>query len=425
MNKSILKTVIREQHKQTRPPEGHIQREKLAVIQQVLHTPEIIVISGIRRCGKSTFLDQIRALYPQSDYYLNFDDDRLIQFSVSDFQLLLEVLIEEFGEQDVFFFDEIQNIPGWERFIRRLHSQGKKSYVTGSNATMLSRELGTHLTGRYYPIELYPFSFYEIVSHQAPMLLNHLDGLTTSEKGLMMSLFNTYLIQGGFPGYLAFKQPDYLKTLFDSILYRDIVSRYHLKDDLAIKETAFFAASNIGKEVSFSKLAHHLGLSNAVTVKQYFHYLESVYLSFLVRKYDPSLKKQIANTKVMYGIDPALSRLIGFRPTEDEGRFLENSVFLELKRRGAELFYHKDKKGCDFLVREGTLITQAIQVSKTIDDLETRSRELAGLADALEHYPHAKGMILTEDHQETLTLNLTDGVKEVQVWPIWKWLLIR
>jgi hypothetical protein len=161
-------------------------------------------------------------------------------------------------------------------------------------------------------------------------------------------------------------------------------------------------------------------------VKQYFHYLESVYLSILVRKYDPSLKKQLANAKVMYSIDPALSRLIGFRPTEDEGRFLENCVFLELKRRGADLFYHKDKRGCDFLVREGTVITQAIQVSKEISDPDTKKRELEGLADALAHYPYAQGMILTEDTESQITISLSEGrAQEVQIIPIWKWLLMR
>ena len=219
---------------------------------------------------------------------------------------------------------------------------------------------------------------------------------------------------------------NYLKVLVDSILYRDIVTRYQIRDDLALKETAYYAASNIGKKVSFTKLSQLLGLSNAITVKHYFSHLESVYLMFLIRRYDPSLKKQLANTKVMYGIDSALCRLIGFRPTDDEGRFLENIVFLELKRRQHEIFFHKGKKGCDFLLRNGTVITHAIQVSKQMSNPETRQRELAGLADALAHYPDAEGFILTEDEQATVNLKQSDGRNvEIRIIPIWKWLLSR
>lgn len=120
---------------------------------------DISVISGVRRCGKSTLLHEIRSKQTEKDYYFNFDDDRLINFTVGDFQLLYEVFIEFFGEQSTFYFDEIQNIDGWERFVRRLHDYKNTVYLTGSNASMLSRELGTHLTGRYYQQELYPFSF--------------------------------------------------------------------------------------------------------------------------------------------------------------------------------------------------------------------------------------------------------------------------
>jgi len=423
MDRTLLLAIIREQHEATRA-QPSIPRSMMGVLNHYRNTPEIIVISGIRRCGKSTFLGQIRAQYEQSDYYLNFDDDRLMHFQVSDFQLLLELFSEEFGDQTTFFFDEIQNINGWERFIRRLHDQGKKAYITGSNATMLSRELGTHLTGRYIPIELYPLSFYEIVSHEAPHLLSSITALTTTKKGEMMRLFREYMTHGGFPGFRAFRQPDYLKTLFDSILYRDIVSRYHLRDETALKETASYAASQIGKELSFSKLRQLLGLSSPHTVKNYFDYLESVYLCFLIKKYDPSLKKQLLNAKVPYFVDSALCRIVGFRPTEDEGRFLENTVFLELKRRNHDIFFHKGKKGCDFLIREGLHILQAIQVTKTMKNPDTRKRELDGLVEALETYPNATGLIVTEDEEFTEILTLSDQTTRViHGIPIWKWLL--
>ena len=124
-----------------------------------------MIISGLRRAGKSTIQRMLQLELAKSDYYFNFDDERLVQFQVKDFQMLLEVLIELFGDQSTFYFDEIQNIEGWERFTRRLYEQGKKIYITGSNARLLSKELGTHLTGRYIQLEVYPLSFREVISH--------------------------------------------------------------------------------------------------------------------------------------------------------------------------------------------------------------------------------------------------------------------
>ncbi len=186
MDRNILKSVIREQVQQ-RESLSDIPRTAMKTLLEFAKTPEIVVISGVRRCGKSTLIHQLRETQKQKDYFLNFNDDRLIHFRLEDFQLLWELLIEEFGEQDVFYFDEIQNVPGWERFVRRLHDQKKKVYVTGSNATMLSCELGTRLTGRYLQLSLFPLSFKEIVSFQLKSL-SQLDAPPTVLKGKLTLL---------------------------------------------------------------------------------------------------------------------------------------------------------------------------------------------------------------------------------------------
>jgi predicted AAA+ superfamily ATPase len=164
-------------------------------------SPEIIIITGIRRCGKSTLLQQIRAIQPQKDYYINFDDERLVRFKVEDFQMLMEVFHELFGEQKTFYFDEIQNVELWEQFVRRLHDTGNKIYITGSNARMLSRELGTHLTGRYLSVELYPFSFNEFIAFRNPELLVK-NIHKTSVKAEILSLFHDYFNNGRFPNFV-------------------------------------------------------------------------------------------------------------------------------------------------------------------------------------------------------------------------------
>jgi uncharacterized protein len=160
--KELLKSVIFDQQKLG----WNTRNVKRDFPPAYLYNQEIVVITGIRRCGKSTLLQQIRVEQVEKDYFINFDDERLIQFRVEDFQILYETFIELFGVQKTFYFDEIQNIAGWERFVRRLHDYGNKVFITGSNANMLSRELGTHLTGRYVSHELYPFSFREFLEYK-------------------------------------------------------------------------------------------------------------------------------------------------------------------------------------------------------------------------------------------------------------------
>jgi predicted AAA+ superfamily ATPase len=420
MDKEILLQVIRDQREMPKK-QNTVKRDKLREIERHKNTGQIVVISGLRRCGKSTLLEQIRRSEKLSDYYLNFDDDRLIEFKVSDFQLLLEVFIEQFKEQDIFYFDEIQNIKGWERFVRRLYEKGKKVYVTGSNASMLSKELGTHLTGRYVQVELYPFSFKEFlefnkVSHTLRA------GLSSSERSEIKRQFLRYSEVGGIPEYVKTGQQDYIKMLFDNIIYRDIFARYGVSNEKQFKELVYFIASNIGKDISFNSLKNMLGLGSANTVREYLYYLENSYLIYLVTKYERSVKKQLYGNKKTYMIDNALAKLVGFRYDDEKGRMLENTVFLELKRRGLEVYFYRDKRECDFLIKKGNKITEAIQVCFVMHDEQTRKRETEGLIDALKEFNLHTGMILTNDEESTLSIK-QDKTYKIQIKPVWKWLI--
>jgi hypothetical protein len=380
----------------------------------------IVIISGIRRCGKSVLLQQIRKKQREQDYYLNFDDERLINFSVDHFQLLYEVFVELFGVQNTLYFDEIQNVLGWERFVRRLHDSGAKVFITGSNASLLSRELGTHLTGRYLQYELFPFSFAEYLQ-QRKIYPERLDGLTTIEKGNMLSAFNEYLKIGGFPGYYRNKMNDYLKYLYESVLYRDVMVRNNITNEKELLKLVNFLSGNIAKIHSTTSLAKVIGVKNVTTVKNYISYMEDAYLLFQVVKYDHSLKAQYINPKKVYFIDTALSRILGFRTSEDYGRILENLVFLELKRRKHEIFYHSSKSECDFLIKEGNKISTAIQVSGYIADQQTRDREIKGLMEAMKTQNLDIGYLLTADTNEVILVDK----KTIHIIPVWKWLLSK
>jgi predicted AAA+ superfamily ATPase len=414
MNYESIKQIILEQKAINLPKKLVVRTlwEKLKPLQENNH---IIIIKGMRRSGKSTFIQYIRSQQSSPHLYFNFDDDRLVDFTIHDFQLLLETLIETNGPAKIIFFDEIQNIPGWEKFVRRLHDQNYKLYLTGSNAQLFSHELGTHLTGRYIALEMYPYSFKEFITTYG-YTLDPDRIYTTEDKAYLKSVFNDYFEIGGIPDYVRFRQPDYLKDLYEGILYRDIIVRHNLSKEQSLKSLVYYLASHIGKDVSFNRLKNMLKLSNAATVSDYCHYLEMSYLCFFVNRYSPSLHAKTHYGKKEYFIDHHLARKIGFRTSSDRGRLLENIVFLELKRRGYDVYFHREKKECDFVIKREHTIVQAIQVTVELDALETRQRELEGLQEAMSAYGLEKGMILTEN---------TEGQYDnINVIPVWKWLLV-
>lgn len=412
--KQLLKDIIIDQ-KSFLPSKKTIIR---SFSEKYLNNEEIIIISGVRRCGKSVLLQQIRDRLPQKDYFFNFDDDRLGNFTVENFQQLYEVFIELYGEQNYFYFDEIQNIVGWEHFAKQLYNSGKKVFITGSNARMLSKELGTYLTGCYIAIELYPFSFSEFLDFREQQhLLGDISG--TIARGEIQSAFNDYLKQGGFPIYLKSEDGIVLKTLYDNILYKDVMVRNQIVNEREVKELVYYTVSNIGKPLTYTSLAKVIGVKNSTTVKNYLEYIENTYLLFSLSKLDYSVKAQLRNPKKVYAIDNALVSRLGFHFSGEEGRLLENMVYIELRRRGGEIFYHNSGSAeCDFVVRDGFRVMQAIQVCYLFGNSDTREREIRGVQDAMDTYHLLEGTIITNTYEEEVKY----GDKIVHILPAWKWL---
>lgn len=415
--KDLLKQIILEQqeilHAQNK---RYVQRY---IADEWLQTSEILIISGIRRCGKSVLMQQIRDRLVEKDFFFNFDDERLANFKLDDFQKLQECFVELFGEQHTYYFDEIQNIEGWERFVRRLYNAGNKIVITGSNARMLSRELGTHLTGRYIQVEIYPFSFQEYLAmNEIPVNAKTL--YTTTGRATMVKSFVKYMECGGFPKFLQDGSVSYLTSLYESIIYRDILTRNGLTNEKEMLELMFYLASNATKRVTYSSLGKVVGIQHPDTIKNYLEYIQQTYLISQLFRYDPSVKKQMMSPKKIYFVDNAIIKRIGFNATENNGVFLENLVFIELKRRGWDVYYYADKKECDFIVRKGLHISDAYQVTLKMDSPQTREREIAGVREAMQAYSLSKGYILTFEGKETI--NFDDGTI-VEVIPVWEWIL--
>lgn len=415
--KDLLKQIILEQQEILHAPnKRYVQRY---IADEWLQTSEILIISGIRRCGKSVLMQQIRDRLVEKDFFFNFDDERLANFKLDDFQKLQECFVELFGEQHTYYFDEIQNIEGWERFVRRLYNAGNKIVITGSNARMLSRELGTHLTGRYIQVEIYPFSFQEYLAmNEIPVNAKTL--YTTTGRATMVKSFVKYMECGGFPKFLQDGSVSYLTSLYESIIYRDILTRNGLTNEKEMLELMFYLASNATKRVTYSSLGKVVGIQHPDTIKNYLEYIQQTYLIFQLFRYDPSVKKQMMSPKKIYFVDNAIIKRIGFNATENNGVFLENLVFIEMKRRGWDVYYYADKKECDFIVRKGLHISDAYQVTLKMDSPQTREREIAGVREAMQAYSLSKGYILTFEGKETI--NFDDGTI-VEVVPVWEWIL--
>jgi predicted AAA+ superfamily ATPase len=411
MNISILETVVFEQKDFFTKEDKTILRN--ICFDEFIKTEQIVVISGVRRSGKSTLLRQFASHY--TDYrYLNFDDERLIRFEVDDFSTLM-LLWQKQGNFTTIFLDEIQNVPQWERFVRRVFNEGYKIFITGSNSKLLSSEFGTHLTGRYKMIELFPFSFSELLTLKE-ISFNILQ--TTIQKAALLATFDEFLSGGGFPYYCKTGENDFLTLLYDNILYKDVLFRFAIREKRTFRELANFALSNIAKEFSYENVAKTLNIKSSTTVKNYLENMEEAYLIFTLQKFDFSLKKQYTSNKKIYVIDNGLRNSVAFYFSEDKGRLLENTIFLELKRRGGELFFHKDKKECDFIVQRGTHVTEAIQVCIEVNE-SNKEREINGLLEAMNYYNLKEGSIVTLNQNEKLE---NDG-KHIHILPAYEFLL--
>lgn len=412
MNKNILKEAVLDQRELFDKKGDFVER---VFPKEFLTTKKISVISGIRRSGKSTLLHQISQSFP-SFAYLNFEDERMLDFSYQDFNALLEVFLELYGEQQVYLFDEIQNVFGWEKFVRRLFTDGKKIFVTGSNAKLLSSELATALSGRHIKFELYPFSFKEFLDFNGFQFKKN---YTTKERGLIIRRFNDYLEFGGFPEIAGSQSKKELKQLYQDVLIKDLLIRFKIRETKAFRDMALYLLSNVSSPFSFHDIRNMLGIKSVTSVKNYIDFFEEAYLFYNLYKFDYSVRKQIINDRKIYSVDTGIVNAVAFKFSENLGKNLENAVFIELKRREREIYYHKAKKECDFLVKEGMKITAAIQVSHNLSGPKTKKREIDGLLEAMETHQLKNGIIITLDEEKEERVNSF----KVKIIPAWKWIL--
>lgn len=415
----IYLQALYNQKEKLKLPADNIERELFESLRHYFYADNRInIITGLRRTGKSTLLKNL--IYSLNNFiFINFDDERLSQFSANNFNVLNEAALRVYGKSDYYFFDEIQNVPGFEVFVRRLHDEGKKIVITGSNSSLLSVELGSKLTGRYKSFELYPFSFSEY------LLYNHVELSESSfyvseEKVELLKHFDFWFNNGGLPEYLKYKDADYVKTLYENIIYRDIVARYGIKKISELQSLARMLTNNLSLPITYNALKNALQLSNSETVKEYLGYLSNSWLFFELRKYSELLKQQLRAPKKVYMIDIAFNKLIGFNTSENLGRRLENIVYVELKRRNNEIYYYQNGGECDFVVKTLNGNIELFQVCYNLNP-QNNKREIAGLISAMNYFRINNASILTYNQEEIQKIEN----KKIRIIPVWKWMLAK
>ena len=399
LKETLAKTLAAQKENILSTDKG-IEREMLAKIKPVPGYAS--VISGIRRSGKSTLLRQLISDNTAFNY-LNFEDVRIFGFDLKDFKRLEDIFSEE-SSSDLYFFDELQNVEGWERYIRTLLDTKKTVVITGSNASLLSKELGSKLTGRHLRYELFPFSFKEALSFW-------------NIKPSLQS-FEEYLQTGGMPEHLKQQNEMILQELFNDIIARDITVRYNLRNPKLVKELALYLLSNVGKEFSFQKLRKMYDLGSVNTVISLIGYYEDSYLLFTVPQFDFSLKKRLVNAKKVYAIDTGFIRANSVSFSQDKGRILENLVFIQLKRFGREVFYFKKDNECDFVTRDASKKLELFQVCFELNE-DNKDREINGILAAMDYTKQKSGTIFTLNQTDELEFDK----RTIFVKPVWKWLL--
>ncbi len=421
--KELFKYLIKEFHEKQLP-------ELYFRSLEIPETRKIVSLIGARRIGKTSYFYQIinkleKSVGREHILYINFEDERILPLDVKDLNDILEAYYELYpenlGDTVYLFFDEVQNVPGWELFVRRLYDRGDlRLFLTGSSSKMLSKELATSLRGRTLAFYLYPLDFREYLAFRGVEPVKDFE--YSKQRFELKKLFEEYLYEGGFPE-VVLEAPEIrqkiLQDYFEMIIYRDLVERFSIRNTGLLKNLTKYLITNIGNPFSTNSYYKSIKQEQAVskaTLLEYVSNLEDINLIYFLPLFSYSLRKQTINPRKVYCIDNGLRNAVSFTFSKDEGRLAENLVFLELMRREKEVYYWKNRGEVDFVLKEKEGSLTAINVSYTDRIEERETRALDEFSGSEEFGGQVKEMILlTKDTEKT-----ENGIRYI---PLWKWML--
>ncbi len=396
---------------------------------------QVITITGPRRAGKSYLMRQMvrrlseNGVRKENILFVNFEDPRFTSLDTNLLGQIYDVyqgFLSPTGTPYI-FFDEIQDVDGWEKWVRTMHELRRaKIIVSGSNAHLLSRELGTLLTGRHIDLTVFPLSFREYLIFNKIELKAPFEVI--GKESQINGLLHKFIEMGSFPEVaLSAKKKEILLNYFEDLLTKDLIKRFRVRKGPVMKSLIKYYLSNAGNLITFRSAGKSLQ-TNTDTIERFSQYFEDVYLVFFLKRFSYKVKEQEKSPRKLYAIDTGLCNSLGFRFSENAGRLAENIVFLALKRKqimdtNVELFYWKDvhHREVDFVIKEGLKIKELIQVCWNLHDEKTRKRELLSLQKAIKELNVSTATIITEDSEgEEKLQDLT-----VKLIPLWKWLLAQ
>ncbi len=388
-------------------------REIYPYLKELMKSDTLIVLHGIRRSGKTYLMYQLLQDTPDA-IYINFEDERFMGSDTGILDEIYQVYAGFFNpERPVMLLDEVQNIAGWEKFVARLHHK-VKFIVSGSNATLMSSEYATALTGRHIPCRIHPLSFKEFLTAQGG---KDLDRYITESLARIAAHWSDYVQWGGFP-YASLKQEkSLLKSTFEAILFRDVMPRFSIQNPAGMEMLARYLISNPGKLFSYRRLTEVANVKHEDTVKTYIDHLEKAYLITLVSRFDYSIRKQVINQKKCYPADTSITRFSGNMFSEERGRLLETIVCNHLLRQGHQVYYWKNEQGkeVDFVASNGLKPHTLIQVSEQLNDDRVAKREISALllgAEALK----VDQLILLTDKEPQISVPEPITTKSIMDW---------
>ena len=401
----------------------YIERTKEKDALKLVSSDLIKVILGPRRAGKSVFA--LMLLKDQSFAYFNFDDESFPGEEGIDLDELMTELKLAYGETKYILFDEIQNLPKWELFVNRLHRAGYNLVLTGSNASLLSKELATHLTGRHIPIEILPFNFTEVL--KAKQYEISADKLSLpDEKAKLLGYMTQYMTNGGYPEVVT-KGVDprgYLDVLFDAVLFKDVVKRHKVRFSEQIDNLGSYLINNVSSQYGPKKLANVLGFKSQVTLENYLGYLTEAYLVFPLKRHSTKVGIRLRSSKKTYVVDNGFVTAKAVQHSPNSGKLMENLVFTELVKKGnqpnRELFYYKTRndREIDFVIKKGYEVVELIQVCYDLTNSDVEEREVKALLEASKELNVVKLTVLTWNERREVE---KDGMS-IQFVPLWEWL---
>ena len=419
MQKEIFKTLIKE---------GQAEIRDIELYQRPFEFEEEgrYVLVGIRQAGKSYLLYQRAKQFLQTGHdireivYINFDDERLYGMKVEDFDLILQAYSTMYDSKPLLFFDEIQNIQGWEHFARRLANQKYRVFITGSNAKMLSRDIATTLGARYFDEKIYPYSFKEYLGAKGIILEDNWE--YGKQRNLVQLQFEEYFKWGGFPELLLYQNKrHWLNGLYEKIVLGDVIQRNNIKNEYGLRLAIKRLAENVMQPTAYNRLANMVKSTGASTstasIIDYVRLIKDACLMFSLDNYASKFTEKETAKKHYFTDNGLLSIFL----TDSKSPLLENLVAITLNKKynhDAEmphLYYYNRNIEVDFYVPEEGL---AIQVSYTLEDADTRKRETSALVALHQLHPLRKAVIITYDEEETIE---AEGL-QIEVIPIWKWL---